>query len=368
MNSLRQRHKIIAFIMMASIGFYVAVFLLSGRKYLGKNSLYLILNQRDDIPIRCEDDNFIVSFEGERNNENKETLIGCGGANKKFETSLRKNMQLVNNYSLNVSVKIMKRLQLDKNGIEFLAMQNSRDVLLPTFVTALSDNHYKEFLGLNKNLTALRKTKYPTLTLIVYDIGLSKKNAKMVRKNCDCIFRSFPFEMFPIHVRNLRGYTWKPIIIQLMLQEFEFVMWLDTSIRLIKTDPYFLRAKCLGIQLFGGEGSIAVRTQTRLFEHFNEDQCMFNYPEIQTGIVIIYRTYFMLNYIMKPWVACALEYGCMDFPNSSRFLNCTTDWTLSNCHRFEQSTLGIITTRLFNNRRHQLILGQDFSRISRYRE
>lgn len=187
----------------------------------------------------------------------------------------------------------------------------------------------------------------------------------MVRKMCNCIFRKFPFELYPKHVRNLRGYTWKPIIIQMMLQEFDFVMWLDTSIRLENTDPYFVKAKCLGIQVLEGSGSIAVRTQKRLFEHFQENQCMFNYPETQTGVVIISRTHFTLNYIMRPWMACALEYGCMDFPNAETFLNCSKKWILSNCHRFEQSTLGIIMTRLFNTRRHHLLLGDDFAKLSR---
>lgn len=66
-------------------------------------------------------------------------------------------MQFVNRYSFNASKVLMKHLQLDKNGIKFLAMPNTRDVLLPTFVTALSDNHYKEFVGPNKHFTALRK-------------------------------------------------------------------------------------------------------------------------------------------------------------------------------------------------------------------
>lgn len=370
MKFLRQRHqrqKVLSFSILACIGFSVSL-LLTFQTHKSKDSLYLVLNQRDDISARCEDDKFIVSLDRERNNKNKETLNGCENTDKEFEPSLRKNMQFVSRYSFNVSEMLMERLQLDKNGIEFLARPNACDVLLPTFVTALSDNHYEEFVGLHKNITRLRKTKYPRLVLIVYDIGLSVDNANRVQEICNssCNFRTFPFKMFPRHVQNLRGYTWKPVIIQIMLQEFDFVMWLDTSIRLLNTDPYFLRAKCIGIQMLGGEGSIAVRTQHRLFYHFKEDECMFNYPEIQTGVVIVSRTYFILKYIMRPWVACALEYGCMDFPNSKRFLNCSTKWTLSNCHRFEQSTLGIITTRLFNNRRHQFILGEDFSRICRH--
>lgn len=212
-------------------------------------------------------------------------------------------------------------------------------------------------------LNKLKRTKYPELTLIVYDIGLTKDRVSKVQRMCNCSVRRFPFELYPEHVRNLRGYTWKPIIIQTMLQESDFVMWLDTSIRLKNMEPYFEKAQRLGFQVLYGDGSIAMRTQKRLFEHLHEEPCLFNYEETQTGVVIISRSCITLKYIMRPWVACALEFGCMDFPNSKNYLQCVYKWNPSVCHRFEQSTLGIITTRLFNNKRHQFILGYDFTDV-----
>lgn len=119
MKSLLRRHKVIVCIILACIGYSVVLFSLF-EKYLSKNS-YLVLNQRADISTRCEDDNFIQSLDREQNNENKETLIECKNTKKKFEHSLRKNVQLVNKYSFSASKELIKRLQLDSNGIEFLA-------------------------------------------------------------------------------------------------------------------------------------------------------------------------------------------------------------------------------------------------------
>ena len=58
---------------------------------------------------------------------------------------------------------------------------------------------------------------------------------------------------------------------------------------------------------------------------------------------------------MRPWVACALHYGCMDFQNSHSLLNCTNESIEPHsCHRFDQSTIGILLTRHFNKKRTYL--------------
>lgn len=96
---------------------------------------------------------------------------------------------------------------------------------------------------------------------------------------------------------------------------------------------------------------------------------MFIYPETQTEVMIISRTYFTLNYIMgmktSVW-RVNLNMGAWTFlSNAGTVLHCSTKCILSNCHRFEQSPLGIIVTRLFNTRRHYQLLRDDFAKISR---
>lgn len=319
--------------------------------------------QSTSAPLQCaETFNFDNST---KRNENQQEIKECKRFNGSFELSFEKNAQYVENYTFNVSKAKLKELDLDEAGIKKLSSQKSSGAKIPTFVTAFSDNHFDEFIAVANKLNKLKRTKYPELTLIVYDIGLTKDRVSKVQRMCNCSVRRFPFELYPEHVRNLRGYTWKPIIIQTMLQESDFVMWLDTSIRLKNMEPYFEKAQRLGFQVLYGDGSIAMRTQKRLFEHLHEEPCLFNYEETQTGVVIVSRSCITLKYIMRPWVACALEFGCMDFPNSKNYLQCVYKWNLFVCHRFEQSTLGIITTRLFNNKRHQFILGYDFTDVCR---
>ena len=300
-----------------------------------------------------------------QSNENTKRLGECKANIPGFRSSLRENMNFVSKYKFNVSKSHLHRLMLDIEGIAYLSSQPGQNRKIPTFVTGLSDNHYGEFLGSLRILNEMKRNKYPKMKLIVFELGLSMKNSIKIRQLCNCSIRKFPFEVYPQHVRNLVGFTWKPIIIQTVLQESDFVLWLDSSIRLNNTDPYFQKAKQYGFQGLKGDGSISVRTNHRLFDVLGENPCDFNYPEAQGGLVLIARSCLTLTFIMRPWVSCALEYGCMDFPNSKNYISCKNDWKLSVCHRFDQSVLGIILTRLFNKRRHQLELGQDFARVCR---
>ena len=152
-------------------------------------------------------------------------------------------------------------------------------------------------------MNRFKKTKYPNLKLVVYNKGLSKVHVVTLQKMCNCDVRYFPFETYPVHMRHSRCFAQKPIIIQTVLHEHDFIMCLDTSIRLRNVDPYFQKAKRYGIQVIQGLGSISVRTHSRLFDTLHR--------------------------------------------------------------RFDQSVLGIILTRLFNDRRHQLIAGPDFAHVCR---
>ena len=71
----------------------------------------------------------------------------------------------------------------------------------------------------------------------------------------------------------------------------------------------------------------------------------------------VFPSALILYAVMRPWVACALHYGCMDFQNSHSLLNCTNESIEPHsCHRFDQSTIGIILTRLLIRNEHILFL------------
>ena len=97
-------------------------------------------------------------------------------------------------------------------------------------VTAFSDNHFEEA----KDMIASMQICLPDKKIIVYDLGLSSKKKREVRKYCNVELRSFPFENYTQpHVKELNSYAWKPIIAKLVSQEYDVIMYGDASLRII---------------------------------------------------------------------------------------------------------------------------------------
>lgn len=145
-------------------------------------------------------------------------------------------------------------------------------------------------------------------------------------------------------------------------------MWLDTPVILESADLYFVKAKCPGIQVLKRFGSIAFNnSKTVILTPARELMYVYLPRNTDSGHDNIPNLLYteLYNGYKNLWVTCALESGCMDFSNTGTVLHCSTKCILSNCHRFEQSPLGIIVTKLFNTRRHYQLLRDDFAKISR---
>ena len=277
----------------------------------------------------------------------------CNSFHKKTED----NFCVVLNYQLDINQDLQKSLKLDTEGID--SSDNVKPAM-PVLVTGASQNHFDEAQALFENIHLRLLFKYRNLKIIFYDLGLNSHSRKLLQKHCKCEVRTFDFKEYPRHVSALLTYTWKPIIIQLVLIEYSSVIWIDASIRFINPnfESFFFNSTDVGIKVLPGRGSIAHRTQLETFDYLGEDPCLFDVPELETGVVMLIRNKFTLRYIMLPWVSCALTLGCMTHPCSTWLHSgaCTTKSPACGCcHRFDQSVLGIILTRLFHNKRQTLV-------------
>ena len=131
-----------------------------------------------------------------------------------------------------------------------------------------------------------------------------------------------------------------------------FTIWMDTSTRFANRDlrPFFLKAKRLGVVVSNTKGSIAMRTHTKTFQYLGEQPCTFrDRDEFQGGFVMLYSNPTTVQYFMKPWVSCALVKGCMYPDDHAReYLDCGKHGQVYfDCHRFDQSVLGILLSRTF---------------------
>ena len=96
-------------------------------------------------------------------------------------------------------------------------------------VTAISDSHFEE----SKAMFASVQHCLPHKKIIVYDLGLNSTHRDHVSNYTNVELRPFPFNDYLPYVRNLNLYAWKPIIVKLVSQEYDVIMYGDSSLRMI---------------------------------------------------------------------------------------------------------------------------------------
>ena len=103
-------------------------------------------------------------------------------------------------------------------------------------VTATSYNHFNEFRGLVNS--AFKRLNSGKIKLIVYDLGdLTETQRAEVRGYCSrkVELRTFDWTAMPAsYLRLFHGCAWKPLIVQQVLKEIPFFLYVDTSIRFRK--------------------------------------------------------------------------------------------------------------------------------------
>ncbi|KAH3739430.1 hypothetical protein DPMN_046082 [Dreissena polymorpha] len=109
--------------------------------------------------------------------------------------------------------------------------------------------------------SVVRKIK-PNVRMIFYDLGLQAGELDQIKAICQCEYRLFPFEKFPAYVKELKGYAWKPLSIMMVLKEYPFAVWMDSSIRFKTSNISGLldMARRLDVICTPGGGSVALRT------------------------------------------------------------------------------------------------------------
>ncbi|KAK3087810.1 hypothetical protein FSP39_010940 [Pinctada imbricata] len=288
------------------------------------------------------------------------SLKRCGGPvlGSCRQSAILKNALEQGGTLVRIETNVLAKLQLDNNGIETLDRKRS-NTKIPVFVTAASANHFEEIQGLIQMIHEKVLTRYENVKFIIYDLGLQHRQAALIKKYCKCDFRVFPFHEYPEFFKVIPNMAWKPVIIQMVLMEYDFVTWMDASIRLFGTslDQLFIDTRKTEIKILRGFGLIVRQTHLNTFNALGEEPCLYHRPELQTTWIIISRTNFTLSAIMRPWVSCALQFGCMAQENTMSHKKCSARNPANFlCHRFDQSPLSIILTRLFHDRLDQIYI------------
>jgi hypothetical protein len=188
--------------------------------------------------------------------------------------------------------------------------------------------------------------QFPNHKIIVYDLGLTPDQVEKTKQKCKCQIKQFNingiYSNISAHISNLRTYSWKPLIIQETLKNYETVIYIDSSIRFKASNlnPILKRVQTVGLLTQFIQLNFLCYTNEKIFDWFKETSNSFiDFYTIEANI-LIFQNNFLTSLIMKAWVQCALSQSCIS-PEGSRTGACC------GCHRYDQTALTIISSYFY---------------------
>ncbi|CAL1525837.1 unnamed protein product [Lymnaea stagnalis] len=232
------------------------------------------------------------------------------------------------------------------------------------FLSASSSNHYDEMQAMFHNLHTVVFPMLRNITVVLFDIGLTKEQRKKTEKNCQCHVVTFPVEKFPPHMKENKCYSWKPLIVRATVEKArQILVYQDSSIRWSPEMRNVLNlTKTFGLQYHRDDDftRIPLHTLRQMFDYFGESPCAFSpHLEIEAGNGMYKKDPIVIHAVLEPWARCALEPSCMCPVEHGKVIKCNKPIAEHMCHRFDQSAIGIITAKLFNKDIHR-ILGPNY--------
>ena len=198
---------------------------------------------------------------------------------------------------------------------------NKEHKIYPQHVTAISANHFLEHVSSSADLFAAYENANQTVPkILVYDIGLSGPQALYFQNHEHYIYRKFNFDDFPPFTTWLVGMTWKVMVWQMCLTEFQACLWLDASIHMYTTpkaivDKYIYDRRSSFVFIIKPTGhNTAWATHPVMWAYLPSNITKFNEhggTMDQSGGEIFYNTEEFKHGIMKWMIACALTSECM---------------------------------------------------------
>lgn len=210
-------------------------------------------------------------------------------------------------------------------------------------VTAFSQNHFKEALG----IIGTSQHMMPDKKIIVYDLGIEVKTKQIVKSFCNVELRPFPFKDYPNFVKNLLVYSWKPIIINMTLNEFGAIYWGDAGVRFKKSLKQLLPYTRNHHGYMALMHSFDPKVKSKIkHQYFYTHPLMFSYlginrteyyeeqnasPHPTANRQLFINSTTLQTKIVRPLVKCALDLDCIK-PKGAR----------KGQHRFDASALTLL--------------------------
>eukprot|EP00117_Sycon_ciliatum_P040635 scpid62037/ scgid29831/ len=240
-------------------------------------------------------------------------------------------------------------------------------------VSAASEDHAREVLDLVSSVN----TRMRHRGIIVYDLGLHTTSRGYVEAMCNTAMRSIRRDFFADLLDNLQEYQWKPLVIYAAFLEFDGVIWADASIRFRKPIREVALVKH-GVGFVGVEEPPA--SPVGAFTHDAtlaalgvQRQSVAKARMAVSGATIWMRQGNVPVLLLHRWMACAFRKDCIAPTGAKRNIKfCRlrerTSGHYIGCHRYDQSVLSILLSKVFpgRNATQCLVMVYTLLEIKRY--
>jgi hypothetical protein len=164
-----------------------------------------------------------------------------------------------------------------------------------------------------------------------------------------------------VAILTLVGPHFCDTLLQEILKTYSGAFWIDSSVAFVSgnmTDIFqqLLHTNNRGVFLFveTAHTNLPV-THPQTYQYLPSNlTALLSVRQLQAGVMLLYRTRFVIKHVIRWWVYCALEEQCIA-PDKNRFCNLRrlNSTSYIGCHRYDQTAVNLILANAFNYTDHE---------------
>lgn len=243
-----------------------------------------------------------------------------------------------------ISPNLLQFLTIPLNSFVPLSAINKTNFV---FVTATDKN----YLHISMDAIGIVQRLFPSHDIYFYDLSRGKFDQQWmslkIERLCNVKYRVLNFSRYPEHVRELKTYAFKPIIVHEMLREFDGVFWIDSSVRFLTnnlTSVFNQAYRNNGILAFArSHHSNFAATHPGMYRYLPISAPLAGVTEMRdANSILFFRTKLVYTKIVAWWVLCALKEDCIASGRGLLACHFKGKFAWAGCHRFDQSAINIL--------------------------
>ncbi|XP_033759701.1 uncharacterized protein LOC117341935 [Pecten maximus] len=191
---------------------------------------------------------------------------------------------------------------------------------LPVIVSAAHAHNFDQSMIMLQTVLVNLTRQHPSIYVIFYDIGLTETQNDTLyswSKDVAMEIRRFPFFEYPAQLQRIESGALKPIILDLVLVEYDFVMWVGSSLRFNSDGSLNIlfdlarSAKSGIIVLDSRELLKSKATKDIVTQSVRDEPIFYEYTrELNTDWLLINRRTGVMETVISPWMKCAVKRKC----------------------------------------------------------